>query len=143
MFHVGEIALLMGFNFHDYRSMEVLPDHFVVLQKSGMSMLPCDSRHMFDSGEDIVLAEDQRTAAMYHQVFDGKPVLIYFDEERLGKITLPPLPSEKMVFILKSYDPAGVKEADMIANRWRAQGREVQLVMPTHPDGFTEMFCLK
>jgi len=143
MSHIGETALLLGFDFHDYESMEVLPDHFVVLQKSGISMLPCDSQPMFNSGEEIVLAEDPRTAALYYKVFDKKPVIIYFDEDRLEKIALPDLPSAETVFILKSYDPKGMERAHRMANKWRAQGREIQLVMPSSPDGFTQMFCLK
>jgi hypothetical protein len=88
--------------------------------------------HLADANERLAVAEGIETAFSF-QLMTGIPTWAALSAGGIRALVLPPLPAAQFVTIAADADEPGMRAAEFAAERWRAEGRKVRIMMPPRP----------
>jgi putative DNA primase/helicase len=88
--------------------------------------------HLAKAEEKLAVAEGIETGFAF-QLMTGIPTWAALSAGGIRTLILPPLPAAQFVTIAADADKPGIRAAEFAAERWRAEGREVRIMVPPRP----------
>jgi phage/plasmid primase-like uncharacterized protein len=88
--------------------------------------------HLGEADEKLAVAEGIETAISF-QLMTGIPTWAALSAGGIRTLILPPLPVAQFVTIAADADQPGMRAAEHAAERLRAEGRKVRIILPPRP----------
>jgi hypothetical protein len=88
--------------------------------------------HLAPAGTELAVAEGIETGLSF-QMTSGIPTWAALSAGNLARMILPPLPLASLVVIAADADEPGIKAAKEAAARWKDEGREISIIVPSRP----------
>jgi len=88
--------------------------------------------HLGTAKNEIAVAEGIETALSV-QLATGIPTWAAISAGGLRRLILPPAPNAGLVTIAADADVVGIEAARVAAMRWKAEGRQVRVMVPSRP----------
>jgi len=88
--------------------------------------------HLAPANDVIGVAEGIETALSAMQL-SGVPVWAALSAGGIERLILPAMPQARRIIIFADHDRRGIDAAEYAAARWRGEGREVRIELPTKP----------
>ncbi|HUZ33095.1 MAG TPA: toprim domain-containing protein [Xanthobacteraceae bacterium] len=84
------------------------------------------------AGDIIGVAEGIETGLSAMQL-SGVPVWAALSAGGIERLILPAMPQARTVIVFADHDRRGIDAAEYAAARWRGEGRDVRIELPTKP----------
>jgi len=104
----------------------VQPQKMTLGQVGGLSC------HLGTPKNEIAVAEGIETALSV-QLATGIPTWAAISAGGLRRLILPPAPNAGLVTIAADADVVGIEAARVAALRWKAEGRQIRVIVPSRP----------